>query len=136
MAWLVGSLTRLRDGQSHVLALALMVVATAFAAVALPRFVGATSDDLLRETLGSAASDVRDVTFIEEGRIGALFDEPFAEVDAARDRFLVDVPEGLIAVLEPPSRSSIRRAGSSSAPCRRRPPYGCGSSRAWTRTSK
>ena len=102
MTWLVRSLARLREAQSHTVALALIVIATAFATVAMPRFVSGTGDRLLRETLTSARSDVRDITFIQEGRIGAVLDGPLDQVDAALEHVLVDVPVGLAAVLEPP----------------------------------
>ena len=104
MAWLIGSMRRLREAQSHTLALAAIIVMASFAAVAGPRFVSGTQDDLLHETLASARAEVRDLTFTEEWRIRGTEGAPFADVDAAGAHVMADIPPAVASVLAPPVR--------------------------------
>jgi len=98
MGWLRISLHRLRDERSTAVALACLIVGTAFVAAAAPRALGAIARDALRAEIGAAQAPARNITLIEERRVFARTANPLLNVETLGERREERIPEAVRAL--------------------------------------
>lgn len=90
--WLVASLARLRDARSVALGLVVLVFVTATVAAAVPRLLVRAADGALRDEVGAAGVDVRNLQFVQEGRLPTDPSDPVTPIAETADALESQVP--------------------------------------------
>ncbi len=99
MAWLLLSLSRLRDARVAALGLALLILVTAFVFGLAPRLLDRMADEALRSEVGAAAAVTRNVAFVEEIRITAGSGDPMEPVADVGSSLEAQLPASVRALL-------------------------------------
>lgn len=99
MTWIISSLRRLREGATPTVALAGIVLVTAFLFAATPRYLARTADGILRAEVEAAPVDVRSVLLTEERRIPADASSPLGPVVTEGDALDARLPHEVASVV-------------------------------------
>lgn len=91
-AWLVTSLARLRDARAVALGLVLLVFVTAGVAAAVPRLLARAADGVLRDEVGAAGVDVRNLQLVQEGRLPTDPSDPMTPIAETANALDEQVP--------------------------------------------
>jgi hypothetical protein len=95
MGWIRTSLRRLREERATALALAVLMLVTAFVAGAAPRVLAGVARDALRSEVAQARVPARNVQLIEERRVRADERGPFLGVETLGERREEQIPNSV-----------------------------------------